>query len=221
MQRVATGLKRCRALIGGLVTTRREMNPTQIRRVASTSDIVIKALPSSRPVDLETGGQHLKAIFWPHYRSNPYQSLLYGCDGPNYTFEPGDIDQALKRVSETSSGKICVFHLHWLNALISSSESRSTAASKAADFLRRLSHFTGRGGKFIWTIHNVTSHDTPHAKLESEISRELSERASVLHVHGKAAIAEAEAVFPVDGSKIVIAEHGNYIGVYPRLNKPI
>ncbi len=183
-------------------------------RVPFTSQALLGSLPSSAPVDLDTAGRKLRIFFWPHYRSNPYQSLLYGRNGSNYTIEAGDIHQALSCLASSSRAEICVFHLHWLAAVIGVSESPAEAKAKAGEFLRDLSAFAAGGGKFVWTIHNVTSHDTPHAMLEAEISRELSRRADIIHVHGRAAIAAASEVFPIDDTKVVVAEHGNYVGVY-------
>jgi glycosyltransferase involved in cell wall biosynthesis len=157
----------------------------------------------------------LSISFWPYYKSNPYQDLLYGCAGENYEFTPLDIHGALARQSRASSDEIGIFHLHWLNAIIRPADTASKAEANAKAFLEKLDRFLQRGGLFVWTVHNVVSHDTPHMLLETKLSGQLAERAAIIHVHGRAAIDEVSTVFPINTEKVVIAEHGSYIGAYP------
>jgi glycosyltransferase involved in cell wall biosynthesis len=161
-------------------------------------------------------GKRLIIFFWPDYtKTNPYQTLLNGAPGSEYEFRTGNINTASEYLNAHNNDEKIVFHLHWISGVIKPKDSPAEAAASSGEFLDALTSFVDRGGKLVWTIHNVISHDTPHTELEIKLCRAVSALASVIHVHGHQALADAAAVFPIDRDKVVIAEHGSYIGAYP------
>jgi glycosyltransferase involved in cell wall biosynthesis len=186
------------------------------RRKIYTS--LIRKIPPNltEPVrEIVPAHQRLVVIFWPDYsQDNPYQTLLNGDSSSEYEFLPGDINKAIRRVQTATRGQKIVFHLHWLNAIIKARDTSARAERAAQDFLNQVRDFVRLGGHLVWTIHNVAIHDGPHFDLEMRTRRVLSELASVIHVHGEATLNAAAAMFPIEASKTVVAEHGSFIGVY-------
>lgn len=161
-------------------------------------------------------------VFWPDYsRSNPYQKLLYGKAREEAEFVAGDIDSALRLITDLpalggAEGPL-TFHLHWLNFLfVGLGEGEAgEARARVDDFLDKLSRFKSMGGRLVWTIHNTVSHDSPFVALETELSEAIVALADALHLHSESSIAEVETAFTLDRSKIVISRHGAYVGTYP------
>ena len=175
---------------------------------------IVDTLASSAPIaDVSFGQKRVHISFWPYYKTNPYQDLLYGRNGINYTIEAATLLDAIARQSERPE-ELAVFHLHWLNKLIKPADSAAAANKAVAEFLSQLQLFLDKGGLLLWTIHNVISHDTPHHDLEISLSRRLAECAHIVHVHGSAVIEQTKELFCIDPLKVKVAEHGNYIGVY-------
>lgn len=188
----------------------RSRKKVQARSARKISPTLTEPIPGIIPPH-----QRLVVIFWPDYsKDNPYQILLNGDSSPEYEFLPGDVNNAIRRVKTASPGQKTVFHLHWLNAVIRARDTSARAEKAVDDFLKELRDFVRLGGRLVWTIHNVAVHDGPHFDLEMRTRRALSELASLIHVHGEATLDAVAALFPIDASKMVVAEHGSYIDVY-------
>lgn len=156
-------------------------------------------------------------MFWPYYRANPYQRLLYAPQAGELEFCPGTIDAALKMISGAERPQEHIFHLHWLNFLFDDKMSDDEAAKVADAFVAKLNMFKKKGGSIAWTVHNVISHDAVHHDVEVLLSTRLAELADILHFHSAGSVAEVERVFPIPPEKVRIAKHGHYIGAYPDL----
>jgi len=154
-------------------------------------------------------------LFWPHYRSNPYQRLLYAKAGRAAEFCAGKIEAALRLIETGNQPGGIVFHLHWLNFLFVDVSDPIVARARVDDFVAKLTQFKAKGGRLIWTIHNTLSHDMPFVELERDLSIHLTKLADVLHFHSQASVAEVEQAFPIPQDKVRICQHGAYIGAYP------
>ncbi|MGW8202150.1 glycosyltransferase [Sphingomonas bisphenolicum] len=156
-------------------------------------------------------------MFWPYYRANPYQRLLYAPHANDAEFCAGTIDAALQMITISERPAEHIFHLHWLNFLFKAGMSEQEAAASANEFIAKLEKFKTLGGKVVWTIHNVISHDAEHREVEVNLSKKLTELADALHLHSEYSIAEVEALFPIPRHKVLIARHGHYVGAYADL----
>ena len=156
-------------------------------------------------------------VFWPDYsRANPYQKLLYQSLNQETEVVSGTIEAAQKLIeTKSADAKDITFHLHWLNAILRDCKTPVAAKAAADDFLSKIKNFIWKGGRFVWTIHNTVSHDTPFDDIEIELSARLAEVAHALHFHSAASVEEVAQVFAIPADKVVISRHGNYIGVYP------
>jgi glycosyltransferase involved in cell wall biosynthesis len=157
-----------------------------------------------------------KVFFWPDYsRTNPYLGLLYADAKATFDIGPGTLADAMAALQGPQLPQPSViFHLHWLNQFILKAKTEDAARSAFEAFLVQLDAFRTRGGRFVWTIHNAVSHDSPFPALEREMSALIARRADVVHLHSLASVPEVLAAFPLPTDRIVISAHGNFVSVY-------
>ena len=150
--------------------------------------------------------------FFPDYRpTNPYQQLLYS-EFKVEDVKPGSLDQCIGMMkdSSTTRGSV-IFHLHWTSVVIGTPKSRSEAEARVASFLHKLTNFRDLGGRLFWTIHNKISHESEYADLERFLCAELCKQAEKIHVHSLKTLELVSGLYSVPATKVLIAEHGNYI----------
>lgn len=156
-----------------------------------------------------------RVFFWPDYSwANPYQRLLYARVAQETECLSGDIDAALTAAWSGGARRI-TFHLHWLNKLLEGSGSEEEAAERVRIFLMKLDQFRAAGGRLVWTIHNIVSHDFPYPEVEIALANGILERADAVHLHSVASVPEIEAHYPLPADKLKVAPHGAYVGAYP------
>lgn len=160
-------------------------------------------------------GVRPKVFFWPDFsRTNPYAAMLYASARGAFDISPetlGDANAALPMPG--MPGPAVIFHLHWLNAFMVRAKTEEQARQDFTDFLSQLDSFLSKGGRVVWTIHNIVSHDTKFRDLEIEMSSLIAARADVLHFHARSSVLEVRAVFSAE--RIAISAHGNYVSAYP------
>ena len=152
-------------------------------------------------------------MVWPVVRSNPYQRLLYASAAQGIEVREGDIDAALAALEAQSAPVI--FHLHWTSQIWRNAANETEAQQRIDTFLDKLSEFRHCGGRIVWTLHNVISHDSRFPSLELALSRRLVELAHRLHLHSEGSVPEIEKAFSLPRDKIRISRHGSYRGAYP------
>lgn len=185
--------------------------------VANFWDVFVENPQEPRRISYRRQEGRRLVMFWPYYRANPYQRLLYAPQARELEFCPGTIDAALKMINGAERPHEHIFHLHWLNFLFDDKMSENEAAQVADAFIAKLEAFRAKGGSLIWTIHNVISHDAVHHDVEIRLSTRLAELADILHFHSAGSVAEVDNVFPIPREKVRIAKHGHYVGAYPDL----
>ncbi|MCH8617141.1 glycosyltransferase [Sphingomonas sp. SM33] len=156
-------------------------------------------------------------MFWPYYRANPYQRMLYAPHSAEMEICAGTIDAALREIRTSAEPENHIFHVHWLNFVFSDEMTDEAAHEAAQSFLAKVELFRSLGGTAVWTIHNVISHDAKHYDVEVDLSKRLAQIVDVLHFHTAESVAEVAAVFPIPHGKVRVARHGNYIGAYSDL----
>lgn len=163
-----------------------------------------------------------RVVFWPDFsRSNPYQHLLYGEMAAEFEMTAGDIASALELVQRSKDKSPVFFHLHWTSFLFSGVSDQTIARTKVAAFIEGVREFKKLGGKFVWTVHNISNHECPFPNLEQELTSQIIELADVLHFHARASVEEMRQKFPFPDSKVRIAQHGSYLGVYDDHVNPV
>lgn len=171
-----------------------------------------------RDITFRRTGNRRRVFFWPDYsRSNPYQRLLYRGAHEHGEILAGSIDSALRAAREApeeDTSRI-VFHLHWLNFIFKDATDINEATASAKSFIGKLREFKRLGGRLVWTIHNVISHDLPFHLVEKSIAKEVISLADVVHIHSEESLFEIKNHFGIPREKIHVNRHGSYLGVYP------
>jgi beta-1,4-mannosyltransferase len=146
-----------------------------------------------------------KLFFYPDYTNgNGYQDELY--NGVNAYGYP-TIEHLMN--ANLLPGKGEIFHLHWLNDIISRSLSDATHLwDWLQDFILRTK---ANGALFIWTVHNIHSHENTNLELEREIVTFLVHECDRCHMHDQLVLYAFEKHYGIlPWGRIRIAEHGAY-----------
>lgn len=153
-------------------------------------------------------------------RGNPYQRLLYEPFPRHFQIRPASLEGVLKEMRTDQTGSGFVFHQHWTNPVLRGAATPEEARERMAGYLDKLDAFRDLGGVLVWTVHNILPHETRYPELEQELCQALVKRARVVHVHSPRVPELTREGYEIPLSKMLVAFHGNYIGVYPAsLNK--
>jgi glycosyltransferase involved in cell wall biosynthesis len=166
----------------------------------------------------EKGGSKRVIGFAPDYRAgNPFQEMLYSAGASHGVAAiPIDLDtfiggRALSRFEHESP----VFHLHWTAPIIGSSSSEAEALVRVDEVLKAIDSFKARGGRFVWTVHNVLPHETRFEGMEAHLRQELAERADLVHVMCDGTRDHVAGLYWLPSDRTVTVPHSSYIGMYP------
>lgn len=152
----------------------------------------------------------LRTVHVPADRKNPYQRAL--------GLGLNRLGVRVKRlrlgwnVLKTTKGA-GILHIHWTSAVVNNPLWKVAVGFPflAAQFLlMRL-----RGGRVIWTVHNLESHENGRPIQNRIGSVLIGAFANMVIVHGESARRVVAGHFGVPDRKIAVIPHGNYIGLYP------
>ena len=108
-----------------------------------------------------------------------------------------------------------IMHIHWTHPYLLA-DSRSATVVKSAGFASELTALKAMGVRFVWTVHNIDSHEKRFGSQERFFTSVLARLSDRVIVHGEYARDMVKAIYPaVDGSRLRVVEHGSYVGVYP------
>lgn len=167
-----------------------------------------ESLNDRRPGKLNTG--LINAFFVPYHKGNPYQTLLAsGLRTAGIQVSGGSVKGNLFRLASKGTGTQ-IIHLHWLPRV------QHTPAGLLRLFLFywRLLVLRLRGVRFVWTVHNLYSHEGTNLFAERWLSRFVGAASSRVIAHSDAAKRLVGSEFDIGADKIVVVPHGNYIGSY-------
>jgi glycosyltransferase involved in cell wall biosynthesis len=156
--------------------------------------------------------------FFPDYReTNAYQSMLYGRAEENaWTVVPVK-DPVESVVIRDGGGDLSgyTFHLQWANPIIQSERDPVAALARLNKFKANVSDLHRRGGRLLWTVHNVMPHELHYYSLELALYRFLCEEADLIHVLGENSFEATKDYYVLPPEKTVVVPHASYQGVYP------
>ena len=114
-----------------------------------------------------------------------------------------------------------VVHMHWPSFYYDRGPGalgRTTAMLKFWLFLRVI---RSRGGRLVWTAHNLYPHDGGRRGRAHRMARRLvAARASRVLVHSEYALARVGAEFGIPKQKMLVVPHGHLIDYFPRALTP-
>ncbi|QNI33068.1 glycosyltransferase family 4 protein [Alloacidobacterium dinghuense] len=127
----------------------------------------IHALANSNSDALTRSAAPLHVFVWPIDPQNPYTVSLYAEMGRDV------------RVAEFSVLNLRhrhdIWHVHWPEALLNI-RNPTLASAKLTAFLAMIDWVSLRGGKIVWTVHNLKAHDELHPRLEVMFYRRFIRR---------------------------------------------
>jgi glycosyltransferase involved in cell wall biosynthesis len=158
--------------------------------------------------------------FFPDYTAeNPYQSALFaGLPAVGgYATPVDDLSSHLAGHSEGSGeGRTAgVLNLHWTTPILQSAGGPFEARGRLDAFRDDLDRFLSRGGRLVWTVHNVLPHDVRFRHLEVELAQLLAERADLVHVLDESTVEAAAPYYELDPARVRLVKHSSYAGLYP------
>jgi glycosyltransferase involved in cell wall biosynthesis len=155
--------------------------------------------------------------FFPDYRrTNPYQAMLYA-DLPTHGVDVVPVDIRNVLVPRDPGGRLdrYVLHLHWTAPLLQTQPGPYGADLALRRFRQRVEEFRGRGGRLVWTIHNVLPHECPNRAAEISLCRFLASRVDMIHVMDATTARIVAPLYELPTARTVVIPHASYVGVYP------
>ena len=156
----------------------------------------------------------MRILHYPDYsRDNPYQSLMFrelreqGCEVEAFGGRTRPVlERALKDDAQ-------ILHLHWIsNQVVSASLVRSLGIMLG--FYAALVAWRARGGKIVWTVHNLGNHERRRLWLDRLHARIIARLAHRVLVHGESARGLAARALAIPERRISVVHHGNYAGAF-------
>jgi glycosyltransferase involved in cell wall biosynthesis len=161
--------------------------------------------------------------FFPDFRvTNPYQDMLYATL-PGAGVRVAPVRDVLEHPVLRDDGRRLdgyVLHLHWTSAVVQVAPDEAQAQRRLDRFREQVHALKARGGRVLWTVHNVLPHELAYRDLELQLCRFLAEQADLVHVMGPATFTAAQPYFPLDPARVVEVPHSSYTGIYPDLIDP-
>lgn len=173
--------------------------------------LLLPSMSASLPLpELETlalSATPLRVLAWPIDSSNPYTALLYAQMEPH------------ARVDEFSPFMLVhrydVWHVHWPESLLNI-RNPALAAFKLSAFLAMIDLIRLRGGRIVWTVHNLKAHDALHPRLEAGFWPRFIARVDGLISLSETGLRMALERFPdLRLLPAAIIPHGHYRDLYP------
>lgn len=177
---------------------------------------VHEAVASARYYTTRDGRDPWLFGYLPVARMNPYQALSYGSFGDHGlavtpVTDPWSFDRLTVMGGQT---KGVIVHLHWLSVVLSDATSASDAAARAAEFLAKVVAFRSKGGKVVWTVHNMVSHDARYLEEELRLQQAVADEADLIHVMSEDTPDLVREHLVLDPAKTICVPHPGYQGAY-------
>lgn len=149
----------------------------------------------------------MRVLAWPIDPLNPYTKELYSAMGPDVCVDEFSAARLIHRYG--------IWHVHWPEALLNIRRP-ALAALKISGFLAMIDLVRMRGGKIIWTVHNLKAHDALHPVLEERFWRRFIPRVDGVISLSETGLAMAQEKFSrLRNLPAAVIPHGHYRDQYP------
>lgn len=164
----------------------------------------------------------MRVLAWPAFRnkeSNPYNFLLYSHlqDLGVTVLDMGDVVRRPRQVWRLLCQGVDVLHLHWPEHALGLSLFR-TVFHMLILFGFCLYH-RFRGGKVVWTVHNLSPHENNYPFLEKWFYSTLARVVDGLIFLTETSLAlfrKEEKMYAFSSKPATVIPHGHYLPVYPK-----
>lgn len=154
---------------------------------------------------------------FPHYPNNPWQRMLYrDAVARGATIRPfASLDELLAAIPGIERPERFVLHVNWTAAVSQQGATVLESMHRVRSFLAAVADLTARGGRVIWTIHNVLPHEMRFHLPELFLLAGLAEAATTIVIMNPATVDAVGDLYPLPQHKVVLIAHPSYVGEYP------
>lgn len=181
---------------------------------ALRADEFAGAVEAARPAGGPPPGRPL--YFFPDYWTNVFQKMLF-TDLRRVGHYPVPVVDARAHLEAAARrpGDPGTLNIQWPDPILQPSPGPFSAQLALDEFTESLARYKARGGRLIWTVHNVVPHEGKFRWAEEQLAALLAEQADVIHLLSEETIAAAAPYYRIDPAKAVVIEHSSYDGMYP------
>lgn len=162
-----------------------------------------------------TGNVATEVLAYPYYPSNPWQDIMYR--------QLSDQNIALQQLSSLneltsypSASTRSVLHLNWLTPIVQVHPTVADAVRAVRRAIQELEQFAFRGGRILWSVHNLISHERGHLLPEISLASGLARLADRVVIMNPDTVSLARELFEIPEEKVVQIPHPSYLGEYPQ-----
>ena len=145
----------------------------------------------------------------PAFEGNPYQQLLASALASLGI----DVKTVPRAASLLRPAGAAAIHIHWLHVFCFTAVGYSRSAPT---LLAALAKFRATGGRIVWTVHNLSSHERVGARRERLLGFALGRLATAIVVHSPGLVDQAVDYFRLPRHKVHVIPHGHYGEFYRR-----
>lgn len=153
--------------------------------------------------------------FFPTYRSNPYLTMMAVAPLADGVSIRGAMtfDRLLEAVRAAERGDIV--HAHWTTPIVQHCDTTVEALRRVSALDSEIHSMQLRGGKFVWTVHNLMPHEVRHEAEERALMQVLADRSDLIHIMSPATAELLSDTVELDPARMLQLPHPSYAGVYP------
>lgn len=162
----------------------------------------------------------LRVAHYPCGDGNPYQALLFAAAaeaGVECLAVRGGVMALLRQVLGGPRGAL--LHLHWVSEPAAMPR-LAGALARVAVLQAALALWRLRGGRIVWTVHNLHDHERRRPWLDRLNTRAVARASRLLLVHGAGAVEPVARAFGVPPQRLRVVPHGNYRPLVQALPPP-
>ena len=155
--------------------------------------------------------------FFPNYPENPYQQMLYA-DSVASGFRIVPLPDPIASPVVRDDGKSLegqILHIQWTAPLLQVASGPLDAARRLEAFKESVTRFRERGGRVLWTIHNVLPHEVRYLMAEIELCEFLARSSDRIHVLGDETVAAAKPYYDLPVDKLALVPLASFLDIYP------
>ncbi|GLI28521.1 hypothetical protein ARHIZOSPH14_27630 [Agromyces rhizosphaerae] len=157
-------------------------------------------------------GQHTLLAF-PYWAGNHWQAIMYDDlrrNGWRVDACAGLDDRGLR---ELGAGD--VLHVNWTSPVSQEPQDLLDAAIAVREAIDAMTALQARGGRVVWTVHNVLPHETAHVAPELALLRWLGTHADLVTIMNPHTLELTAGLYPIDPARTVRIAHPSYLGWLP------
>lgn len=150
-------------------------------------------------------------LAFPYYPANRWQDIMYAGLVGDRAVVPLD---RLDHETLESYGSEDVLHVNWTGQISQGTPDLIQSASSVRRAIGAMEEFQARGGRVLWTIHNVLPHELHHLGPELALCRDLAARADGITVMNPDTADLVADWYQLPRERLVEIPHPSYIGYF-------